>query len=127
MPGRAALQIEDAELTALKGRIDTEQLDDAGRLGVEAEVERQLAEPDSMLHFFRRALRLRRARSGVDGATLTRLSAEAGVLTFRTAGGLTCVLNAGERPVDLPAGEVLVASTPLDGGRLPADAAVWVV
>lgn len=90
-------------------------------------VERQLAEPDSMLHFFRRALRLRRERSGVDEATLTRLSAEAGVLTFRTAGGLTCVLNAGERPVDLPAGEVLMASTSLDGGRLPADAAVWVV
>jgi alpha-glucosidase len=90
-------------------------------------VERQLAEPDSMLHFFRRALRLRRDRSGVDAATLTRLSAEAGVLTFRTAGGLTCVLNAGECPADLPAGEVLITSTPLDRGRLPADAAVWLV
>uniref|UniRef100_A0A5Q5CJJ6 Alpha amylase, catalytic region n=1 Tax=Mycobacterium sp. (strain JLS) TaxID=164757 RepID=A0A5Q5CJJ6_MYCSJ len=100
-------------------------------------VERQLAEPDSVLHFFRRALRLRRDRCGVDGATLTQLSAEDGVVTFRTDGGLTCVLNAGERPVDLPPGEVLLASAPLQAPspslrstqdrRLPPDTAAWVV
>ncbi len=31
-------------------------------------------------------------------------AAEDGVLTLRTDGGLTCVLNAGERTVDLPPG-----------------------
>jgi alpha-glucosidase len=100
-------------------------------------VERQQADPDSTLHFFRRALRLRTDRSGVDGAALTHLSAADGVLTFRTDGGLTCVLNAGEHPVDLPAGEVLLTSAALQGhspslrspqpGRLPPDAAAWLV
>lgn len=88
-------------------------------------VERQLADPESTLHFFRRALRLRRQRGG--GSALTGLSAEGGVLTLRTASGLTCVLNAGERPVELPTGEVLLASTALAGGQLPPGAAAWMV
>jgi alpha-glucosidase len=29
--------------------------------------------------------------------------------------------------VDLPAGRVVLSSVPLDDGRLPADAAAWVV
>ncbi|MGE2715017.1 glycoside hydrolase family 13 protein [Mycolicibacterium litorale] len=88
-------------------------------------VEHQLADPDSTLHFFRRALQLRRARDG--GGALTGLSAADGVLTVRTEGGLTCVLNASEQPVDLPAGEVLITSAGLEGGRLPPDAAAWIV
>ena len=35
------------------------------------------------------------------------------------------LLNAGSTPVPLPAGEVLIASGPLDGNRLPPDTAVW--
>jgi alpha-glucosidase len=100
-------------------------------------VERQLAEPDSMLHFFRRALRLRRERPGIGDGTLTRLSASDGMLTFATDGGLTCVLNTGDQPVHLPAGEVVIASAALQEhspslrsprpGRLPVDAAAWLV
>jgi alpha-glucosidase len=90
-------------------------------------VERQLADPESMLHFYRRALSVRRDLAAVDGGTLTRLSTGDGVLTFATDGGLTCVLNAGVRPVDLPPGEVLLASAALEDGRLPVDAAAWVV
>ena len=33
--------------------------------------------------------------------------------------------NFGDAPVDLPAGEVLVSSGPLDGGQLPANTTVW--
>ena len=39
---------------------------------------------------------------------------------------LGCVVNLGSEPVDLPAyDEVLLASQPLDGDRLPGDAAAW--
>ena len=36
------------------------------------------------------------------------------------------VVAMGDEAVPLPAGDVLLASAPLDGGRLPADAAAWV-
>jgi alpha-glucosidase len=35
------------------------------------------------------------------------------------------VLNAGSDAVELPAGDVVVASEELEGRLLPADAAVW--
>jgi len=39
--------------------------------------------------------------------------------------GWEVVMNFGTAPVDLPDGEVLVASGPLDEGRLPGETAVW--
>ena len=39
-------------------------------------------------------------------------------------GGVIVVLNAGRRPVPLPAGEVLISSSPV-GDQLPPDTAVW--
>jgi alpha-glucosidase len=35
------------------------------------------------------------------------------------------LLNCGEAPAPLPAGEVLLASGPVTGGQLPADTSVW--
>jgi alpha-glucosidase len=34
-------------------------------------------------------------------------------------------LNATDGPVDLPPGEVLLASTRIDGDKLPANTAAW--
>ena len=48
----------------------------------------------------------------------------ADVLAFRR-GALTVVLNAGADAVELPAGEVVLASGELEGRLLPADTAVW--
>jgi len=45
------------------------------------------------------------------------------VLAFRR-GPVTVVLHCGTEPVALPAGEVLLASGPLDGS-VPPDTAVW--
>jgi alpha-glucosidase len=45
------------------------------------------------------------------------------VLAFRR-GPLTVVLNCGDAPVELPEGELLLASGPVDG-KLPADTAAW--
>ena len=100
----------------------------------------QAGRPDSMLSLYRLALRLRRelpglGAHGVQGAAgLHWLDLGPDVIAFRRAGGLVCVLNTGAAPVGLPAGRVLLSSLApddvldggvLDGGLLPADAAVW--
>ncbi|MDF2492426.1 MAG: alpha-amylase, partial [Microbacterium sp.] len=48
------------------------------------------------------------------------------VLAFRV-GDVTVVANAGDAPVALPAGRVLVASEEFEGRDLPADTAVWLL
>ncbi|OBJ56747.1 alpha-amylase family glycosyl hydrolase, partial [Mycobacterium asiaticum] len=89
-------------------------------------VEKQRADTGSTLAFFREVIRLRRARAEFDGTEIDWLSSPTGVLIFRRrGGGLVCVLNAGEQPVALPAGELLLSSAPLVDGRLPADSAAW--
>jgi alpha-glucosidase len=87
----------------------------------------------------------RDAQQGVDGSTLElytaalalRREAELGfgavdwlpgqpstVVAF-TNRGVTVVANTGAATVPLPAGDVLLASGPLDGSSLPADTTVW--
>jgi len=49
-------------------------------------------------------------------------------LVYRVVdGGLVCALNAGNSPLALPAGEVLLASADLVDGKLPPNAAAWLV
>lgn len=77
---------------------------------------------DSTLAFYRRALAARRTWvRGTDEACTA--EAEGDVLVVRR-GGVTVLLNAGERSVPMPAGEVLISSGPV-GDRLPPDTAVW--
>jgi alpha-glucosidase len=90
-------------------------------------VEKQAADDHSTLAFYRRALALRSTRDEFDGWTVEWLDGPADSLTFRLPGGLTCLLNTGAEPVDLPDGDLLLASADLVGGRLPADAAAWLV
>ncbi|MGA3256574.1 MAG: DUF3459 domain-containing protein, partial [Mycobacterium sp.] len=74
------------------------------------------------------ALELRRERAEFDGGELEWLTAPRDALIFRRrGGGLVCALNAGDRPMALPAGELILASAPLVGGKLPTDAAAWLV
>ncbi|KLD29861.1 hypothetical protein TB15x_23645, partial [Xanthomonas perforans] len=47
------------------------------------------------------------------------------VVAFRN-GSLLVIANLGDGAVELPAGEVLIASGPLDGDRLPTDTTVWI-
>lgn len=94
-------------------------------------VSEQRADTTSTLSLFRRAIGLRRAHAC--GPTLEWFAAPDGCLAFRrscptpgaTLGTLRCVLNTSRRPVALPAGDVLLASGPLDGGLLPLDTAAW--
>jgi alpha-glucosidase len=81
------------------------------------------ADPASTLGLYRAALRLRREMLG--GERLEWVPSRPPVVHFRRPSGWHIVTNFGAEPVPLPAGEVLLASTPLDGDRLPGETTVW--
>jgi alpha-glucosidase len=89
-------------------------------------VDKQRADSDSTLAFFRQAIELRRGRTEFDGDEFEWLDDTDEWLIFeRNGGALVCALNAGRRPMALPPGEVILASEPLVDGQLPPDAAAW--
>lgn len=100
-------------------------------------VARQEADRSSMLWLYRDALRLRKdlpALGRRSGTALTWLDLGDAVVAFTREPGFTCVLNTGHEPVDLPAGDVVLASGPdavLTGAdatrRLTGDSAIWIV
>lgn len=88
-------------------------------------VEAQQGDPSSTLELYRRALALRHECSDLHGEQFSWLEAAEGVLAYQRE-AVRVYLNAGEAAVALPAGEVLLASGPVDSGELPPDTAVWV-
>ncbi len=89
-------------------------------------VEAQSGDPDSMLTLHRTALRLRRTHRGFASGRFAWRDSPADVLDFDRGDGLRCVVNLGRDDVVLDAGHrLLLASVPLDGTRLPRDAAAW--
>jgi alpha-glucosidase len=93
-------------------------------------VERQTADPASVLHLYRAALAHRRRTPDLAGGDLTWLPAPDGVLAFRRGAGFVCVVNPGDAPAPLPA-EVrsvppLLTSAPgATGDTLPGATAGW--
>jgi alpha-glucosidase len=88
--------------------------------------EAQAGDPDSHLNLYKAALKIRRDHEALGEGRLTwDDDAPAGVLSFTRDPGFRCVVNLGTAPIDLPAGEVLLASEPLVDGELPVDATVW--
>lgn len=89
--------------------------------------EAQEGVPTSHLELYKVALRIRRAEEALgEGRMAWDTDAPEGVLSFTRDPGFRCVVNLGDQPADLPAGaEVLLASEPLQDGKLPVDAAVW--
>ncbi|WP_290863051.1 alpha-amylase family glycosyl hydrolase [Hamadaea sp.] len=87
----------------------------------------QAGDPDSMLTLYRTAFAVRGAEPGLGDGPMSWLDIDAAdVLAFARPGGFACVVNLSGGPVELPAyEEILLASAPLDGGRLPVDTAVW--
>ena len=65
-------------------------------------VEAELADPDSTLWLYRRALRLRRELTELHGSSFDWLEAPAGCLAYRRGPNLVVTLNAGDAPVELP-------------------------
>ncbi len=89
-------------------------------------VEALEADPTSTLHLYRDALRLRRELRALGDGRLRWLDASATSLAFARDPGLVCVVNFAPDPIALPPYDrVLLASGPLNGGRLPQDTAAW--
>ncbi|MBO0607975.1 glycoside hydrolase family 13 protein [Myceligenerans salitolerans] len=88
-------------------------------------VDVQDGDPASTLTLYRRALALRRELQ--TGETMTWLeTGHDDVLAFVRPGGWLSVTNFGAGAVDLPEGEVLLTSAPLDDdGRLPGATSAW--
>ncbi|MFC7534151.1 glycoside hydrolase family 13 protein [Actinoplanes sp. GCM10030250] len=89
-------------------------------------VERQDADPDSILNLYRAALRHRRALDG----PMTWLPTTGDVLAFHRGPTFTCAVNVGDEPAPLPAGlrgaPVLLASEPVTSeDSLPPATTVW--
>ena len=93
----------------------------------DATVEAQLDNASSTLSLYRQALQLRREHPGLAGPELEWYGAPVGCLAFRRSGGLVCALNASDAPVEMPPGDVLLASGPVENRQLPPDTAVWLV
>jgi alpha-glucosidase len=93
-----------------------------GRFSVAAED----ADPASTLNFYRRALELRRdlqTTEHLEWVTET----DPQVLHFVRPNGWHSITNFGSDPVSLPTGTVVLASSPLVGGRLAADSTAWIM
>ena len=90
--------------------------------------ERQVEDPDSTLNLVRKALHLRASRPEFRGDEIDWYGAPADCCAFqRRSGGLICVLNAGDEPVPLPVGELLLSSAPLLENELPPNATAWLL
>jgi len=87
----------------------------------------QEQDPSSVLALYRRAIELRREHgTGDEEATFLDLGRD--VVAFRRGSGLVCVVNMGTQPVELPAGELLLASgDPPVSGALEPDDGVWLL
>ncbi|MFE6964527.1 glycoside hydrolase family 13 protein [Agromyces sp. NPDC057679] len=86
----------------------------------------QRDDPASTLSLYRSLLAARRAHGLASGSLEWPLGETPEVLSFRN-GDVVVVANTGSAPVALPAGEVLLASGPLDeaSAQLPGDTTVW--
>lgn len=89
--------------------------------------ESQLEDIYSTLSLYRQALELRYARLEFSGDTIEWYGAPEGCIAFRRAGGLICALNASDQAVPLPPGQILLVSTPLEGGLLVPGSSAWLV
>lgn len=84
----------------------------------------QEEDPGSTLNLYRAALRLRRGFAADETLVWNDALNRGPVLAFHR-GDVLVVANTGPDPVRLPRGEVLLASSEVDGMVIPADTTVW--
>ncbi|MER7798245.1 glycoside hydrolase family 13 protein [Microbacterium sp. NPDC096154] len=87
--------------------------------------DQQEGDADSTLNLYKTLLRLRREHALASGELSWIDGLPPQTVAFRNT-GVTVIANLGAEPVALPAGRLLVASTPFDGDALPADTTVWI-
>ena len=89
-------------------------------------VQAQERDPASTLTMYRQALGLRHRLRAAESLCWMPV-ADGQVLHFSRPGGWQSATNFGAVPVPLPAGNVMVASGPVDGGLLPPDTTAWLM
>lgn len=89
-------------------------------------VEAQQGDPDSTLALYRRAIAIRQDTLRHD-ERIAWLDSGTAEIAFRRGSGVICMVNLGDDPVDVPKGELLLASGPLEDDAVPPDTAVWVM
>jgi alpha-glucosidase len=87
-------------------------------------VELQEKDPESTLNLYRAALALRHSESGLGDGTMEWIEAGEKVIAFNRPGGFVCYVNFG-KAINLPAGELLLGSNPVQSDILETDTAVW--
>jgi len=86
----------------------------------------QSGDPASTLEMYRSALAVRREHNLGFGSVEWIEGFPKRVAAFRN-GRITVIANTGSKPVNLPAGDILVASAPVVDRALPGDATVWML
>ncbi|MDR2895597.1 MAG: glycoside hydrolase family 13 protein [Propionibacteriaceae bacterium] len=89
--------------------------------------DREAADPESMLSLYRRSLALRRSRVDFQGPDFAWLEGFGPKVLAFARGDINCLVNLSDGAIAVPPGHVLLASTSLNDGRLPSDAACWLV
>lgn len=89
--------------------------------GLSAELQESAS--DSMLNFYRKAIELRKELCANEDFEF--IDSPKNTIAFRRSNGWTVITNFGPNPVDLPAGQLLISSAPLQSGKLPGDATAW--
>ena len=70
-------------------------------------------------------LALRRSLPELQGRDFAWVPTPEGVLGYKR-GDITVMMNSGVTPAELPNGEVLISSAPLENGALVSDAVAWI-
>jgi alpha-glucosidase len=86
--------------------------------------DQQQGSPDSTLELYRTALRARDEHRLGFGSVRWLEGYDQDVVALRN-GAITVIANLGLTPVELPAGDIVLASGPLDGRAVPTDTTVW--
>ena len=80
------------------------------------------------MNLYRKALNLRKKIQGAEELEWVGEGNDKSgeVLHFKRPGGWEVLMNFGAEAVDVPKGELLVASEEIKDGKVPQDVAVWV-
>ncbi|MDN5605086.1 MAG: glycoside hydrolase family 13 protein [Kocuria sp.] len=87
-------------------------------------VDAEDADPESTLNLYRRALALRREWLTAESLTWVEHT-DPDVLVFRRPNGWVCATNFGNSPAELPEGEIMLTSSPLEDGKMAGNSSVW--
>lgn len=92
-----------------------------------ASVEAQQGDPASTLELYRSALAIRACHPALGDGRLTWEDVGPDALALTREPGFGCWVNLGSQPLPVPPNaRVLVASSPLEDGALPADTTAWI-